>query len=177
MADEPPERAVFRSTSPAATEALGEALGRALFPGALVALRGELGSGKTTLVRGLARGLGIKESVRSPTFTRMQALEGEKTLYHFDAWRAGSAALLAEAGELLAGEGIAVVEWADRVAEWLPRPHLSIELEHRGPSERGIALALVSSGPNAGPAELAREAALRGVLVRARERSRGERPA
>ena len=108
MAAEGFERSgVFASRSARTTEALGEALGRALFPGALVALVGELGAGKTTLVRGLARGLGIVQPVSSPTFTRMRLLYGRLALHHFDAWRSGSAALFAEGTELLAGEGVA----------------------------------------------------------------------
>ena len=165
MAGERDQRVhVFVSHGPQTTEALGEALGRALFPGALVALVGELGAGKTTLVRGLARGLGIERPVRSPTFTRMQLLEGKLALAHFDAWRSGSEALLGEGTEFLAGEGVAVVEWADRVAAWLPRPHIWIELEHLGPSERRITLGLVRAERGAGPAAGAREAALRSAL-------------
>lgn len=165
MAAEPVAREhVFRSSSAQTTEALGEALGRALFPGALVALVGELGAGKTTLVRGLARGLGIERPVRSPTFTRMQLLEGALPLAHFDAWRSGSEALFGEGTEFLAGEGVAVVEWADRVRAWLPRPYLSIVLEHRGPTERRIALGLVPAERGAGPAAGEREDALRGAL-------------
>ena len=93
-----------RSGAADTTEALGERLGRALVPGALVALCGELGSGKTTLVRGLARGLEVREAVASPTFTRMRALPGRLALYHFDAWRDGARDLFEEGAEFLAGE-------------------------------------------------------------------------
>ena len=85
-----------RSNAAETTELLGEELGRALSPGALLALVGELGSGKTTLVRGLARGLGSEAAVLSPTFTRMRVLPGRLPLYHFDAWRGGAEELFAE---------------------------------------------------------------------------------
>ncbi|MFT7676095.1 MAG: tRNA threonylcarbamoyladenosine biosynthesis protein TsaE [Planctomycetota bacterium] len=131
------------STSPEATEALGESLGKALWPGAVLALVGDLGAGKTCFVRGLARGLGIPPGVASPTYTLMQAHEGGRLpLYHFDAWLQGREAALFEDGgdEWLRGEGVAVVEWAQRVEEWLPRPYLQIELSHLAVEQRGVAL-------------------------------------
>jgi len=130
----------LESPAPEITEAAGEALGRALGPGALVALVGELGSGKTTLVRGLARGLGIEGPVTSPSFALMQEYAGRVPLYHFDAWMRGrEAALLAEgAAEYLDGPGVAVVEWADRVTELLPAPRLEIRLFHLAEERRGL---------------------------------------
>jgi len=157
-----------RSPSPTVTEALGEELGRALVPGALLALSGELGAGKTTLVRGLARGLGIEESVVSPTFTRMRALPGRLTLYHFDAWRAGSEELLAEGGEFLAGAGVAVIEWAERVERWLPCPRLALTLAHHALEERVLSCALVSAPPGSGPGARLLERALLETLERGR---------
>lgn len=156
-----------RSPAPEVTEALGERLGAALVPGSLVALIGELGSGKTTLVRGLARGLGVREPVTSPTFTRMRVLPGRLVLHHFDAWRGGAEALFEEGAELLSGDGVAVVEWAERVAPLLPGPRVELGLQHRGPTERELAAFLLE--PPARPpavAELGR--ALRAALERAR---------
>ena len=149
-----------RSESPEATEALGEALGHHLGPGCVVALAGELGAGKTVLVRGLARGLGVEEAITSPTFTLMHEFEGRCPLYHFDAWMAGREALFLDGGgaEYLGGDGVAVVEWADRVAEWLPLPHLEVRLEHRAPEVRRLTLRLV------GPADGPRGEALRRAL-------------
>ena len=137
------------------TEALGEALGRVLPAGAVVALRGELGSGKTTLVRGLARGLGIPQGVASPTYTLMQAHEGGRlALYHYDAWMEGrEKALLADgAGEWLGREGVSVVEWADRVAPWLPMPRIEIDLVPLAPQARRITLRLLSAPEGGGRA-------------------------
>jgi tRNA threonylcarbamoyladenosine biosynthesis protein TsaE len=157
-----------RSHAPEKTEALGEGLGQALVPGALVGLVGELGSGKTTLVRGLARGLGVEEPVQSPTFTRMRSLPGRLALHHFDAWRGGAEALFEDGAELLASPGVAVVEWADKVEARLPRPRIELELRHRGPSEREIRASLLHPSPRSGAAARALLGGLRAALERAR---------
>ena len=133
---------VFESRSAEATERLGCELGSALDAGAVVALHGELGAGKTCLVRGLARGLGVTQRVSSPTFTLLHQYDGRLPLYHFDAWMEGRERAFLEGGgaEWLSGTGVAVVEWAARVADWLPLPRLEVFLEHLGPEERLIRL-------------------------------------
>lgn len=161
MASDATRLLAARSPAPEVTEALGEALGRSLPAGSVLALVGELGAGKTCLVRGLARGLGLVSEVTSPTFTRMVEHEGERPLFHFDAWREGSRELLADAGEVLQGAGIAAVEWADRVAGFLPRPRLELRLAHLGPEARGVELWLVPAAPEATPGARGLEAALR----------------
>lgn len=164
VADETPER-VLASESPEATLALAEALGRVLPANTVVALSGELGAGKTCFVRGLARGLGIAEVVASPTYTLMQSYEGGRLpLFHFDAWMEGrEKALFADGGdEWLRAGGLAAVEWADRVAEWLPEPRLSVVLEHLGPDRRAVRLRVVG-GPS-DPAVRAAEAVLAGLI-------------
>ena len=143
------ERA-FLSPAPEVTEAFGERLGRALVAGSCLALVGELGAGKTTLVRGLGRGLGCRAAVVSPTFTRMRVLEGRLTLHHFDAWRAGGEGLFEEGQELLSGEGVAVVEWADRVEAWLPRPRLELTLAHAREGRRRFLARIVPAPEGAG---------------------------
>lgn len=137
----PPAR-VFVSHSPEATEALGAALGAGLGAGAIVTLDGELGSGKTCFVRGLARGLGVVERVQSPTYALMHSYPGRLELYHFDAWMEGrERAFLLDGGlEWMQAGGVSVIEWGSRVSECLPRPLLALAFEHRGPEERRIAI-------------------------------------
>jgi len=141
------------SRSAAATEELGERLGALLLAGDVVALEGELGAGKTTLVRGLVRGLGVTEPASSPTFTLMNTYAGRLPVYHLDAWMAERGdAFLAEGGaEWLAADGVAVVEWAERVSAWLPAGCLRVRLSHAGPasgaSDAGLRRALLEVPP------------------------------
>ena len=105
------------SHSAADTEALGEAWGRAAGRGLLIALTGELGAGKTQLVKGLAHGLGIPGRVHSPTFTLVNIYEGGRLpLYHLDLYRLESRSQVVAAGleEYLNPDGVAVVEWAEK---------------------------------------------------------------
>jgi len=141
----------FVSRAPEATEALGCWLGERLGPGSVLALDGELGSGKTTFVRALARGLGVAGPVTSPTYALLQTYPGRLELAHFDAWmERRERSFLSEGGwEWLGGEGVAVVEWAARVADWLPAERLAIEFAHRGAEERTLRLAVLGEGPRA----------------------------
>ena len=116
-----------------ATLRLGRAIGSSASAGTLLTLSGDLGAGKTTLVRGLADGLGVPGTVSSPTYMLMQLHEGGRLpLSHFDAWMEGrEKAYLADgADEFLAADGVAVIEWAERVEEWLPEERLGLELLH-----------------------------------------------
>jgi tRNA threonylcarbamoyladenosine biosynthesis protein TsaE len=124
----------------AATGRLGHALGARLFPGAVVALVGELGAGKTQLARAVAEGLGVPDGrvVTSPTFVLVQEYTGRLPVYHFDAYRLRGEADFADLGaeEYLAGGGVCLVEWADRVAGCLPAEHLRVGLEVVGETAR-----------------------------------------
>jgi tRNA threonylcarbamoyladenosine biosynthesis protein TsaE len=124
--------ATWISERSAATEALGAALGRAAQPHAVIALQGDLGAGKTTLVRGLGRGLELTVAISSPTYTLMHTYPGRLELYHFDAWMQGREAAFLEGGgrEWFEAGGVAVVEWAERIASVLPTDVLWIELGH-----------------------------------------------
>ena len=154
MGAEPLYARRFRSSSCEHTEALGERLAATLAAGDVLALAGDLGAGKTTLVRGLARGLGVTGGVASPTFLLMNTYAGRLALHHLDAWRAepGEAFLADGGAEWLAGDGVAAVEWAERVVSWLPDGSLWIRLGHVAgtPSDTGkrtIELQLEGSGP------------------------------
>jgi len=123
-----------------ATTRLGRRLGGLLFPGAVVGLIGPLGAGKTFLVRAVAEGLGIADSrgVSSPTFVLIQEYAARLPIYHFDAYRLRSDAEFFELGvqEYFEGEGVCLVEWADKVGSQLPRERLSISLEVVGETRR-----------------------------------------
>jgi tRNA threonylcarbamoyladenosine biosynthesis protein TsaE len=117
----------------AATEDFGRRLGELLFPGAVIALVGHLGAGKTHLTRAIAEGLGVKNpaAVTSPTFVLIQEYPARFPIYHFDAYRLSGPREFAELGveEYFRGDGVCVVEWADKVGSTLPADHVRIEIE------------------------------------------------
>jgi len=113
-----------------ATQDLGRRLATLLFPGSVIALIGPLGAGKTYFVRAVAEGLGVSDSrvVTSPTFVLIQEYHGRLPIFHFDAYRLHGDAEFVELGaeEYFAGQGVCLIEWADRVAKSLPAEHLQI---------------------------------------------------
>jgi tRNA threonylcarbamoyladenosine biosynthesis protein TsaE len=123
-----------------ATQAFGRRLGGLLFPGAVVGLVGQLGAGKTHLARAIAEGLGVRDgrAVTSPTFVLIQEYQGRVPIYHFDAYRLRGAAEFGELGthEYFEGDGVCLVEWADRVPEAMPAEQLRITLEVTGETSR-----------------------------------------
>jgi tRNA threonylcarbamoyladenosine biosynthesis protein TsaE len=123
-----------------ATTAFGHRIGKLLFPGAVVALTGPLGAGKTHLVRAIAEGLDIPDSrvVSSPTFVLIQEYTARIPIYHFDAYRLRSEGEFFDLGaqEYFEGSGVCLIEWADRVAGCLPIEHLRIELRVTGDTTR-----------------------------------------
>jgi tRNA threonylcarbamoyladenosine biosynthesis protein TsaE len=126
---------------PAATRRSGYRLGQRLFPGAVIALVGQLGAGKTCLCQGIAEGAGVPDCrvVTSPTFVLVQEYEGGRLpIFHFDTYRLRSEAEFAEveAGEYFSGSGACIVEWADRVPGCLPNDYLRVELIVTGPTKR-----------------------------------------
>ena len=119
------------------TEKLGEKIGQAAKPGMVVALIGDLGTGKTTLTKSIARGLGVTETVTSPTFNIIREYKsGRIPLYHFDVYRIADPEEMFELGyeEYFYGDGICVVEWADIIEELLPEDAVVIHID-RGASE------------------------------------------
>ncbi|MDB5312725.1 MAG: tsaE [Gemmataceae bacterium] len=132
-----------------ATEAFGRRLGELLFPGAVVALVGQLGAGKTHLTRAVAEGLGVRNpaAVNSPTFVLIQEYPARLPIYHFDAYRLSGAREFAELGvdEYFSGDGVCLVEWADKVGATLPAEHLRIEIEIVGESRRRFEI--TATGP------------------------------
>jgi len=152
----------FVSDSPAATEAFAAQWAQTLMPDTAILLYGDLGAGKTTFVRGLARGLGITEPVRSPTFTltheytiqQPPALRG-LPFFHIDLYRIETAAQLHTLGldEVFERGGVAAIEWAERLERWgapLPVAHLwTVRLLPTGDAERQIVIECLQKPPAA----------------------------
>lgn len=129
--------------SEAETVRLGKSLAADLQAGDVVLLEGVLGAGKTALARGIAAGLGVpEEEVRSPTFTLVNPYSGRLPVYHVDLYRIEGARDLDELGleEILGTDGVAIVEWAERLASWRPPHALVVRFEDRGGSERSIVI-------------------------------------
>ncbi len=132
---------IFESRSESDTEALGERLSRSLpKEGAVVAMYGELGAGKTAFVRGMARGLGVSGHVVSPTFTIVNEYPGERELFHFDMYRLGGAEELFDIGweDYLARGGICAVEWSENVADAFEGNEIKVRIDKTGDDSRGI---------------------------------------
>jgi tRNA threonylcarbamoyladenosine biosynthesis protein TsaE len=125
-----------------ATRAVGAILGRAAQPGDVVCLFGELGAGKTQLAKGIAAGLGVTDTVNSPSFVLMAEYEGRLPLFHIDLYR------LADAADALAGglvddrqaAGITIIEWAERLGERLPASRLDVRIDGTGDDPRRLEL-------------------------------------
>ncbi|MEK7873653.1 MAG: tRNA (adenosine(37)-N6)-threonylcarbamoyltransferase complex ATPase subunit type 1 TsaE [Chloroflexota bacterium] len=128
--------------SPRETQEIGKSLGSLLRGGEVIYLVGGLGAGKTCLTQGIAWGVGVQEFVRSPTFVLVNQYRGRLTLYHVDLYRLESAAEVLDLGleEVFAGQGVSVVEWADRAPTELAPEHLRIELTTLGPERRRLRL-------------------------------------
>lgn len=129
--------------SPAGTRTLGRAVGSCLGPGAVLALSGDLGSGKTVFVQGLARGLAVPEEyyVTSPTYTLVHEYPGRCPLFHIDLYRLEGGADLDDLGlpDLLGGEGVVAVEWAERLDRTaLPTAYVSVRIETGPDDERTV---------------------------------------
>lgn len=129
--------------SPEETDEVGFGLASLLADGDVVALVGELGAGKTTFVKGLARGLFVKDMVLSPSFLIARSYPGRIPFHHLDAYRIAAPHELAEVGllELLPpSEGVTAVEWADRIPDLIPPGAIRVTLEHAGDDRRRITL-------------------------------------
>jgi tRNA threonylcarbamoyladenosine biosynthesis protein TsaE len=132
----------FISHSEAQTRRLGARLATLLNPGDVLALVGELGSGKTRWVQGVCQGLEVTDPVVSPTFTLVNEYQGRWPVYHIDLYRITDSAEMLTFGleEYLYGSGISLIEWADRAEDFLPDEHLIVELYHLEETKRRIVL-------------------------------------
>lgn len=126
------------------TRALGVRIGKRLREGAVVALHGELGSGKTCMVQGIAAGLGVAPSacVNSPTFVIINEYDGPIPFYHIDLYRVANGRELIDLGweDYLDRRGVIAIEWAEKMGSLLPPDHISIRLEVTGETTRRISI-------------------------------------
>lgn len=122
---------IWETNSEAETFAVGNAMGESAKKGQVFALLGDLGVGKTVFTKGFAKGLAIEEHITSPTFAIMQIYEGRLPLYHFDVYRLTYEEELEDIGyeEYFYGEGVALVEWANKFQEMMPKEIITITIE------------------------------------------------
>jgi tRNA threonylcarbamoyladenosine biosynthesis protein TsaE len=141
--------AAVQTSDPKETEAVGEALGALLGPGDLVVLTGDLGTGKTTFTKGLARGLGVTDRVTSPTFTIVQEYDGRVPVAHVDVYRLERIQELHDFGfEELLDSRVTVVEWGEAIALVLPRDRIEVCIsmdEVRGDDARIVEIAPIGA--------------------------------
>ena len=130
------------ASSPEETAAAGEQLAARLGPGDVVALTGELGAGKTCFVQGLARGLGVAGGVTSPTFVLVNEYRGRLPVHHVDVYRTQSLTELLDLGleDLIGGDGVTVIEWADRCEPLLPPRTVRVHIDGVGDEARRISI-------------------------------------
>ncbi|MGM0831128.1 MAG: tRNA (adenosine(37)-N6)-threonylcarbamoyltransferase complex ATPase subunit type 1 TsaE [Bacillota bacterium] len=128
------------TTSPEETGQFAEKLAGHLNPGAVLTLEGDLGAGKTTFTKGLAKGLGVTKTVNSPTFTIIKEYRGRLPLYHMDVYRLDDSFEDLGFDEYFEGEGVTVVEWAHLIQDQLPEELLSLSIYREGDSTRRIVL-------------------------------------
>lgn len=123
---------VIETNSPEETFRVGKELGEKAYVGQVFTLTGDLGVGKTVFTQGLAKGLGIEETVNSPTFTIIQEYDsGRLPFYHFDVYRIGDVEEMEEVGfdDYVMGDGVSLIEWADLISEILPEKRTEILIE------------------------------------------------
>ncbi len=130
------------SNNEAETEEAGARFARSLPDGAVVALYGDLGAGKTAFVRGMARGMGIDAPVSSPTFTIVNEYPGARELFHFDMYRLGGADELFDIGweDYLSRGGVCAVEWSEKVSDAFEGDEITVRIEKTGEDRRTITI-------------------------------------
>ncbi len=117
-----------RTSNEIETKKLGEILGNRATEGMVFTLTGDLGAGKTTLSKGIAKGLGVQKTVTSPTFTICKIYQGRMPLYHFDAYRLEGSSDDLGFDEMIEGDGLSLVEWPEYMRELLPEEILEIKI-------------------------------------------------
>ena len=142
-------KSAFRTHSPEETQEIGVKIGCQLNRGDVVALIGDLGVGKTCLTQGIARGAGVRqdETVNSPSYILINEYEGKIPIYHIDLYRLEQLEDIIALGleEYLEGDGICVIEWADRMGELLPESHIQVKIAGEDEFTRSIEVVPVSA--------------------------------
>ena len=138
----------INSYSPEQTQLLGQCLGKLVHNGDVLLLTGELGTGKTCLIQGIAQGLDVKEYALSPSFVIIREYHGRLPLYHVDLYRLDNVKEIADLGlaEYFYGEGVCAVEWAEKGLQILPQHYLSIELRYTPEHEKQRIILLKPEG-------------------------------
>ena len=140
--NEPTAKLMVTSRSPEETFLIGKIIGLNLIEKDIVALVGDLGAGKTCLAQGIARGLGVPDEyqITSPSFTLINEYQGRIMLYHFDLYRLSRASEMEDMGyeEYFFGQGVSVIEWADKVTDILPHESLFVLINYTDENERNI---------------------------------------
>ena len=134
--------AILKSESPEQTQDFGRRIGELALPGDVLLLAGDLGAGKTCLTQGIAWGLGIDEYALSPSFVIMRELHGRLPLYHIDLYRLDKIEESIDLGldDYFYGEGVCVVEWAERALDIMPTERLTIKIEYLSDTSRSFSL-------------------------------------
>jgi len=119
--------------SPEETKNIGKEVGKIVIPGDLLAFYGELGAGKTCFIQGISQELEVKDYVTSPSFTIINEYQGKIPIYHFDLFRLNNAEEILELGyqEYFYGEGLTVIEWAEKIEQLLPKEYLKIDIKFK----------------------------------------------
>ena len=132
----------FKTNNAKETEELGLRIGKSLVGGEVIAMTGDLGSGKTTMTKSLAKGLLIDEHITSPTFTIVNEYEGRLKLFHFDVYRIGDIEEMYDLGfeEYIYSGGVCIIEWSNLIEEILPKDKINIEILYLEEGKREIIL-------------------------------------
>lgn len=143
------KKSAFRTHSPEETQEIGVRIGTALSSGDVVALIGDLGAGKTCLTQGIARGVGVyrDQTVNSPSYILINEYEGKIPIYHIDLYRLERVEDIVALGleDYFGGDGICVIEWADRMGELLPESHIQVTITAEDEFTRAIEVSPISS--------------------------------
>lgn len=132
----------FTTKTPEETIELGKKIGRLLKKGDIIAMQGTLAAGKTTITKGIAESLEIKDTITSPTFCLISEYEGKMPLYHMDVYRLDGAEDFAGLGteDMLYGEGVSIIEWSEKIMSELPKKTILLKIEPKEDGSREISL-------------------------------------